>query len=68
MQVSTTRSNTYEYGDTKEPHIGHLYTVVLADAAHRWATIKGAKDAIYSCGTDEHGAKVIAHCISCSVT
>lgn len=41
-----------------KPHIGHLYTVILADAAHRWATIKGAKDAIYSCGTDEHGAKV----------
>ena len=46
-----------------EPHIGHLYTVILGDAAHRWAIIKGAKEAIYSCGTDEHGAKVII--ISC---
>lgn len=41
-----------------KPHIGHLYTVILADAAHRWATIRGAKESIYSCGTDEHGAKV----------
>lgn len=43
--------------------MGHLYTVILGDAAHRWATIKGAKEAIYSCGTDEHGAKVIAYCM-----
>ena len=41
-----------------EPHIGHLYTVILGDAVHRWNVIKGAKEAIYSCGTDEHGAKV----------
>lgn len=40
------------------PHIGHLYTAVLADAAHRWQKMKGAKPAVFSTGTDEHGLKI----------
>lgn len=40
------------------PHIGHLYTAVLADAAHRWNKLLGATPAVFSTGTDEHGLKI----------
>ena len=40
------------------PHIGHLYSAVMADAAHRWQKMKGARPAVFSTGTDEHGLKI----------
>ena len=41
------------------PHIGHLYTAVLADAAHRWkCMVGGASGCVLSTGTDEHGIKI----------
>ena len=40
------------------PHIGHLYSAVLADAAHRWQILKGVECTVFSTGTDEHGLKV----------
>ena len=39
------------------PHIGHLYTTVLADALARYYDLLGA-DVYLSTGTDEHGIKV----------
>nr|CAH7757054.1 unnamed protein product [Callosobruchus chinensis] len=41
------------------PHIGHLYSSVIADAAHRWQYIleRGSK-VEFSTGTDEHGSKI----------
>ena len=39
------------------PHIGHLYSLVLADILKRWAVLQG-KRAILCTGTDEHGMKV----------
>ncbi|KAI9344330.1 tRNA synthetases class I (M)-domain-containing protein [Obelidium mucronatum] len=39
------------------PHIGHLYSAVIADTLKRWYEFKG-HDAIYSTGTDEHGLKI----------
>ncbi|RDA84075.1 hypothetical protein CP532_0479 [Ophiocordyceps camponoti-leonardi (nom. inval.)] len=39
------------------PHIGHLYSMVLADALKRWQQINGVT-AFLSTGTDEHGLKV----------
>jgi methionyl-tRNA synthetase len=40
------------------PHVGHLYTMVLADVIKRWHVLKGEK-ALLCTGTDEHGLKVI---------
>ncbi|OAA41634.1 methionyl-tRNA synthetase [Metarhizium rileyi] len=39
------------------PHIGHLYTMVLADVLKRWQQIKG-KETFFLTGTDEHGMKI----------
>ncbi|KAL5037973.1 methionyl-tRNA synthetase [Batrachochytrium dendrobatidis] len=39
------------------PHIGHLYSAILADSLKRWFEFKGQKT-MYSTGTDEHGLKI----------
>ncbi|EHA57079.1 methionyl-tRNA synthetase [Pyricularia oryzae 70-15] len=39
------------------PHIGHLYTLVLADVFKRWRVLQGEK-ALLCTGTDEHGMKI----------
>jgi methionyl-tRNA synthetase len=39
------------------PHVGHLYSMVLADIVKRWELLRGNK-ALLSIGTDEHGLKV----------
>ncbi|KAL3869101.1 hypothetical protein ACJMK2_041826 [Sinanodonta woodiana] len=39
------------------PHIGHLYSVVLADAASIWQRLLGGS-VLFSTGTDEHGLKI----------
>ncbi|KAF2842658.1 methionyl-tRNA synthetase-like protein [Patellaria atrata CBS 101060] len=39
------------------PHVGHLYTMVLADIIKRWQILQGKK-VILSTGTDEHGMKI----------
>jgi methionyl-tRNA synthetase len=40
------------------PHIGHLYTTVMADIMARWKRLNGF-DVFFLTGTDEHGAKLI---------
>ncbi len=42
------------------PHIGHLYTAVIADAYHRFQKTKYGHDfnAALFTGTDEHGMKI----------
>lgn len=46
------------------PHIGHLYSAVIADAAYRWHQLKSTSTnespscSLFSTGTDEHGVKV----------
>lgn len=39
------------------PHIGHVYSALIADAAARWNKLLG-KEVMFSTGTDEHGLKV----------
>lgn len=40
------------------PHIGHLYTMVLADAVKRWNVFRYQTPGYLTTGTDEHGLKV----------
>lgn len=40
------------------PHVGHFYTMVLADTFKRWQLLLGNTDAQFLTGTDEHGIKV----------
>uniref|UniRef100_A0A2M3ZIF8 Methionine--tRNA ligase, mitochondrial n=1 Tax=Anopheles braziliensis TaxID=58242 RepID=A0A2M3ZIF8_9DIPT len=43
------------------PHIGHLYSAVIADAVHRFnriATPEKSRHCFLSTGTDEHGMKI----------
>jgi len=40
-----------------EPHIGHAYQKIVADALARWNKLQG-KDVFFVTGTDEHGKKV----------
>ena len=39
------------------PHIGHVYSVLLADAQNRFQKLLG-KETVFSTGTDEHGLKI----------
>ena len=45
------------YYVTAQPHLGHLYSTVLADVAARWHKLLGAK-VLLATGTDEHGQKI----------
>ena len=40
-----------------EPHLGHAYTTILADALARFARLRG-REVFFLTGTDEHGQKV----------
>ena len=40
-----------------EPHIGHLYTTIIADVVARYYKLLGV-DTFFLTGTDEHGAKI----------
>lgn len=45
------------YYVTAKPHLGSLYTTVLADVAARWHKLQGHKTYCVT-GTDEHGQKI----------
>lgn len=40
-----------------EPHIGHAYSTIVADAVSRWHRLLG-QDVKFLTGTDEHGLKI----------
>jgi len=40
-----------------EPHIGHAYQKIVADALARWHKLQG-EDVFFLTGTDEHGKKI----------
>jgi len=41
-----------------KPHLGHAYTTIVADVAHRFNKMKN-KSTYFLTGTDEHGDKVV---------
>src|SRR5579871_957519 len=45
------------YYVTAKPHLGSLYSTLLADVIARWNKLQG-KDTFFLTGTDEHGQKV----------
>ena len=45
------------YYGSGNPHLGSLYSTVLADVASRWHTLMGF-DSYFLTGTDEHGQKI----------
>ena len=45
------------YYATAKPHVGSLYSTVLADIFARWYKLLG-KNTFFLTGTDEHGQKV----------
>ncbi len=53
----TTYITTPIYYINDEPHIGHAYTTVAADALARWRRAHGER-VFFLTGTDEHGQKV----------
>jgi methionyl-tRNA synthetase len=46
------------YYPNAEPHLGHVYTTVCADAVARYHRLKG-DDTWFLTGTDEHGIKMV---------
>ena len=42
-----------------QPHLGHAYTTIIADALARWHRLLG-DDVHFLTGTDEHGLKIQA--------
>lgn len=56
-----TRSSFYVttpiYYVTARPHLGSLYSTLLADVVARWQKLQG-KDVFFLTGTDEHGQKI----------
>lgn len=62
MPVSLDRSHMVEVlltgNGLTAPHVGHLYTMVIADVLKRWQVLLGNRDAQLLTGTDEHGMKV----------
>ena len=58
LRVRLVYTHTHTHTHTTDPHIGHLYSAVLADAANRWQQTKGVDPTVFSTGTDEHGLKI----------
>jgi len=57
MATRTFYVTTPIYYVTARPHLGSLYSTVLADVAARWHMMKGERVFLLT-GTDEHGQKV----------
>ena len=55
--ITTSKASGYQLCKIA-PHIGHVYTAVLADAAARFRRLQGNDPVIFSTGTDEHGLKI----------
>src|SRR5689334_9732981 len=45
------------YYGTAKPHLGSLYSTLIADVINRWQKLNG-KETFFLTGTDEHGQKI----------
>ncbi|KAI3646185.1 hypothetical protein MP228_009113 [Amoeboaphelidium protococcarum] len=57
LKRSLYRVTTPIFYVNSKPHVGHLYSVLLADVDCRWKRFNGC-DSWLSTGTDEHGQKI----------
>lgn len=55
--MSTFYITTPIYYANSLPHLGHLYTTIVADAVHRYKQQRGF-DVFFLTGTDEHGVNI----------
>src|SRR3954470_23274470 len=46
------------YYPNAEPHLGHVYTTLCADAVARYHRLRG-DDTFFLTGTDQHGIKMV---------
>ena len=67
MADGTFYISTPIYYPSGEPHLGHAYTTVCADAAARFARLCG-RDTFFLTGTDEHGQKMVTEAAKLGVT
>ena len=67
MADGTFYISTPIYYPSGEPHLGHAYTTVCADAAARFARLAG-RDTFFLTGTDEHGQKMVTEAAKLGVT
>jgi methionyl-tRNA synthetase len=59
MAYETFYITTPIYYPSGEPHLGHAYTTICADAIARFHRLKG-DDTFFLTGTDEHGQKMVS--------
>ena len=57
MRVGSYYITTPIYYVNAQPHLGHAYTTIVADALARWHRLLG-DDVHFLTGTDEHGLKI----------
>ncbi len=57
MSTQTFYVTTPIYYGTAKPHLGSLYSTLIADVINRWEQLKG-KETYFLTGTDEHGQKI----------
>ena len=58
MSKQTFYVTTPIYYGTARPHLGSLYSTLIADVVNRWQKLQGA-DTYFLTGTDEHGQKIV---------
>ena len=57
LSLKTVYTTTPIFYVNAKPHLGHFYTMTLADVRNRWCKFNN-RDTFFTTGTDEHGLKV----------
>lgn len=67
MSKQTFYVTTPIYYGTARPHLGSLYSTLIADVINRWEQLKG-KETFFLTGTDEHGQKIAQAAVQAGMT